>query len=103
METEHGWPKGYGWPEYIEGQLALAKATLAERILCDEIATLNDLDEKARALSAWRRIGAEHMGRTGQTLLTIESDLRATFGELAQSARRELHLPIVVGRAVAAP
>jgi len=53
---DHGWPEGYGWPGYLSGQIALAKAKRAEEILLNEIAPLEDKDEQQRALAAWMKV-----------------------------------------------
>jgi len=61
MERDHGWPEGYGWSEYLDGQMVLARAKRAETILLSEIVPLKDEAEKQRALRAWDDI---HCSRT---------------------------------------
>jgi len=48
------WPEGYGWKDYLEGQVALAQANRMTEILEGEImAQIGDDDELRRALNAW--------------------------------------------------
>lgn len=74
-ERDHGWPEGYGWPEYLNGQMELVKANRAAEIICNEIATLPDKEERRRAIVAWKAMGAQDTGDAGPTLLRLEADL----------------------------
>jgi len=71
-ERDHGWPKNYNWPEYLEGQIELTKANRAEEILREEIASLEDKDEQQRALTAWKKLEVQHTLKTVSILKAIE-------------------------------
>ena len=57
-ERGHGWPEGYGWNEHLEGHIAMAQAHELTRILEEEIAPLEDPEERVRALRAWTYLRA---------------------------------------------
>jgi len=84
-ERDRGWPEGYGWSEYLDGQIELVKANRAEEIICDEILPLKDREERCRAFLAWKALGIQHTGRTGGTVLELEADLIAMGGQHGES------------------
>jgi len=52
-ERDHGWPDGYGWTEYLDWQVGDAASDRLGHILYEQIVTLQDEDEKKKALNAW--------------------------------------------------
>jgi hypothetical protein len=70
-ERDHGWPEGYEWPEYLKGQMMMARARRAEEILVSEIAPMEDKEEQQRALKAWLGMHCEKTQAMTRTLAEL--------------------------------
>jgi predicted signal transduction protein with EAL and GGDEF domain len=83
-EREYGWPEGYGWYEYIEGQVELAKANRVRDIIVNEIAVVKDIDELRRAIDAFKSLCKEQRiqmtGNGSPALARLETYLLSARG-----------------------
>ena len=75
--NETGWPEGYGWEDYLEGQMEFVKTNRAEEILCDEIAKLESKDEQRKAIKAWEKLRVNHTLKTSRLLLELKANLNS--------------------------